>query len=178
MTYFISVSSALVNKRTLTKSIYNLGKSPKEIAEKFIQLNSSYAYQQLLNLQEMIDKHSVNHHAYPVIHFYTESKPKNCLSLNLARLDEAFSILIDSPDAGELQQELEPARSSITHFLKNLDENFSESLPRIKNYADAARFPYKGNVLKGENLDNRRRFLQKFLKGEGFDWDHVMGKKR
>lgn len=177
MTYFISVSSALVNKRTLAKSIFNLGKSPEEIAKKFLSLDSSYAYQQLLTLQEMIDKHSVNHHAYPVIHFYTEAEPKDCLSLNLARLDEAFSILIDSSNAGELQQELEPARSSITYFLENLDKNFSDSLPTVKNPADEAKFPNKGSVLKGEDLENRRRILEKLFKSEGFNWENVLEKR-
>ena len=76
MTYFISVSSALVNKKTLAKSIYNLGKSPREIADKFVSLDTSYSYQQFLNLQEMVDKHSVNHHAYPVIHFILNLNPK------------------------------------------------------------------------------------------------------
>lgn len=177
MTYFISVSSALVNKRTLTKSIFNLGKSPEEIARKFLSLDSSYAYQQLLNLQEMIDKHSVNHHAYPVIHFYTEPKPRNCLSLNLTRLDEAFSILIDSQDAEQLQQELEPARSSITYFLKNLEERFSKNLPKVKTDAGEVRFPYKGSVLEGEDLNKRRRILEKLFRSEGFDWDNVLEKR-
>ncbi|WP_169578557.1 potassium channel family protein [Salinimicrobium terrae] len=175
MTYFISVSSALVNKRTLTKSIFNLGKSPGEIANKILSLNSSYAYQQLLNLQEMIDKHSVNHHAYPVIHYYTEAKPKNCLSLNLTRLDEALSILIDSEDGRELQQELEPVRSSITYFLENLSENFSRSLPTVENPVDKNQLPYSGNVLKGEDLKNRRRVLEKLFKSEDFTWKDVLG---
>ena len=177
MTYFISVSSALVVKRTLTKSIFNLGKTPGEIAKKLLSLDSSYAYQQLLNLQEMMDKHSVNHHAYPVIHFYTEAKSKNCLSLNLTRLDEALSILIDSGDARDLQQELEPVRSSITSFLENLDESFSKSLPTVRDIANKSKFSYKGNVLKGEDLDNRRRVLEELFRSEGFTWEDVLGKK-
>lgn len=176
MTYFISVSSALVNKRTLTKSIFNLGKSPGEIANKFLSLDSSYAYQQLLNLQEMIDKHSVNHHAYPVIHFYTEAEPKNCLSLNLTRLDEALSILIDSEDGGELQQELEPVRSSVTYFLENLSESFSKSLPTVEKPVEKNQFSYSGNVLEGEDLENRRLVLEELFKSEGFTWNDVLGK--
>lgn len=177
MTYFISVSSALVNKRTLAKSIFNLGKSPQEIANKFLALDSSYSYQQMLNLQEMIDKHSVNHHAYPVVHFYTESKGKNCLSLNLTRLDEALSILINSQDGGELQQELEPVRSSLTYFLENLDQSFSNSLPTVENPADKSKFSYQGNVLKGEELDKRRQVLEELFTSEGFTWEDVLGKR-
>lgn len=177
MTYFISVSSALVNKRTLAKSIFNLGKSPQEIANKFLFLDSSYSYQQMLNLQEMIDKHSVNHHAYPVVHFYTESKPQKSLSLNLARLDEALSILIEYKDGGELQQELEPVRSSLTYFLENLEENFSNSLPTVKKSTDQSIFSYQGNVLKGEDLIKRRQVLEKLFISEGFTWEDVLEKR-
>ena len=177
MTYFISVSSALVNKRTLAKSIFNLGKSPQEIADKFLSMQSSYSYQQLLNLQEMIDKHSINHHAYPVVHFYTEAKAKDCLSLNLTRLDEAISILIDSEEGGGLQQELEPVRSSLTNFLENLDESFSDSLPTVKNPADKSKFTYQGNVLKGEDLSKRRKVLEELFTSEGVTWEDVLGKR-
>lgn len=65
----------------------------------------------------MIDKHAVNHHSYPVVHFYTQVKSTDSFSLNLARLDEALSILISSDKGGNLQQEVEPIRSSITSVL-------------------------------------------------------------
>lgn len=174
MTYFISVSSALVNKRLLAKSIFNLGESPQEIANKLISVDSSYSYQQLLNFQEMIDKHSANHHAYPVIHFYTEAKPEDCLSLNLARLDEALSILIDNKEGGELQEELKPARSSLTQFLQSLDKRFSNSLPTVKNAVERNSFPYKANILKNEDLEYRRRVLEELFKSEGFKWADVV----
>lgn len=174
MTYFISVSSALVNKRTLSKSIFNLGKNPEEIANKLVSMDSSYTYQQLLNLQEKIDKHAVNHHAYPVIHFYTEVKPKNCLSLNLARLDEALSIIIGSKEGAKIQEELEPVRSSITQFLQNLKVSFAKSMPNVENPVDRSKFSYEGNVLKNEDLENRRRVLEELFKSEGFKWEDVI----
>ena len=174
MTYFISVSSALVNKRSLAKSIFNLGENPQEIKEKLLSLDSSYSYQQLLNLQEMIDKHSVNHHAYPVIHFYTESKPKNCFSLNIARLDEALSILIGSSEGEKLHKELGPVRSSITSFLQNLDESFSKSMPNIKNPVDPSKFPYEKRVAKDKGQENRRHTLEELFSSEGFKWEDVI----
>lgn len=174
MTYFISVSSALVNKRTLAKNINSLGQNPQQIASKFLSMDSSYSYQQFLDLQDKIDKHAVNHHAYPVVHFYTEAEPKNCVSLNLARLDEALSILIKSKEGGKLQEELEPLRTSITSFLQNLDENFSKSMPKIKNPVDRSKFSYQGKALKNEDLENRRRILEELFKSEGFKWDDIL----
>ncbi len=174
MTYFISVSSALVNKRTLAKSINSLGQNPQQIAKKFTSMDSSYSYQQFLDLQDKIDKHAVNHHAYPVVHFYTESEAKNCLSLNLTRLDEALSILIASKDAEKLQEELEPLRSTITSFLNNLEKNFSNSMPTVDQPVASSKFPYQGKALEHENLENRRRILQELFKSEGFKWDDIL----
>uniref|UniRef100_UPI0030DC1837 ion channel n=1 Tax=uncultured Salegentibacter sp. TaxID=259320 RepID=UPI0030DC1837 len=94
MTYFLSVASALVNKRTLSKSIYHLGKTPREIAKNILNFDSSFTYQQISELQNLIDKHAVNHHAYPVVHFYRQSKKRDSFSINIARLDEALSILL------------------------------------------------------------------------------------
>lgn len=174
MTYFLSVSSALVNKRLLAKSIYNLGKNPQQIAKRFLSMDTSYSYQQFLTLQEMIDTHSVNHNAYPVIHYYTEAKSRNCFSLQLARLDEALSILINSTRGEELQKELLPLRSSISSFLKNLDESFSSSLPKVKKPVDKSMFPYNAGVFKHENLDLRRKTLGKLIKSEEFNWTDVV----
>lgn len=174
MTYFISVSSALVNKRSLAKSIYNLGENPEQIVGQLLSFDSSYSYQQLLSLQEMIDKHSVNHKAYPVIHFYTETKPKNCLSINLARLDEALSILIHSKEGEKLREELKPVRSSVSSFLQNLDESFSNSMPTVKNPLDPAKLPYEEKAGKSEDQESRRRILEKLFKSEGFEWKDVV----
>ena len=173
MTYFISVSSALVNKRALAKSMFNLGENPQEICRKLLSLDSSYSYQQLLSLQEMIDRHSANHHAYPVIHFFTEIKPKNCFSLNLARFDEALSILIGSSEGKKLHKELAPVRSSITSFLETLDKSYSKSMPTVKNPVNPFRFSYQGKVVKNEQMAGRRRILEELFRSEGFRWEDV-----
>lgn len=174
MTYFISVSSALVNKRTLAKNINSLGQNPQQIVKKLLSMDSFYSYQQFLDLQGKIDKHAVNHHAYPVVHFYTEAEPKNCVSLNLTRLDEALSILIGSTEGGNLREELEPLRSSITSFLQSLDKNFSKSMPTIKNPIDRSKFSYEGKALENEDLENRRRILEQLFTSEGFKWNDVL----
>ena len=50
MTYFISVSPALVNKRTISKSITSLGDTPQKISRQFLNLSSSHLFQQLVSL--------------------------------------------------------------------------------------------------------------------------------
>lgn len=174
MTYFISVASALVQKRTLIKTIHGLGTNPQAISEKLNSFSSSYSYQQLLNLQEMVDQHAVNHHAYPVVHFYTRPEPKDCLSLNMARLDEALSILIGSENKSKFQKELQPLRSAIYTFLQNLDSNFSRSMPKVKNPVQASYFGYHQSIKNDEEQKDRRRILERLLKSEGLKWSDVV----
>lgn len=122
----------------------------------------------------MVDRHSVNHQAYPVVHFYNRSKPKDCFSINIAGLDEGISILLYSGKGDGLQEELEPLRISLTNFLENLEKNFSRSLPQVEQAEVSLNFSYtvEGDQYKG--LQTRRRILQRLLKSEGFQWEDVM----
>ncbi|MDT0686019.1 ion channel [Autumnicola psychrophila] len=173
MTYFLSVSSALVNKRSFTKGVYSLGKNPQRIAEKLCSFDSSFSYQQFMTLQDMISKHSINHHAYPVIHFYTEVDKKDSFSLNLARLDEAVTILLNTEKGENLQEELEPLRSTLSSFLENMDQNFSQSLPRVKKPLDFQNLSYSENVHNSEGTRERRLILTRLLNSESFNWKDV-----
>lgn len=174
MTYFLSVSSAVINKRTLARSIYNLGNSPEKIVQKFLDLDASYCYNQFLVLQEMIDRHAVNHLAYPVVHFYSHPNRDVCLSLNITRLDEAVTILLNSEKGEELQNELRPLRSSLTHFLDYINTNFSSSLPKNKN-DDSTPLPLPYDVIATDksDLEHRRVILGGLLRSENFEWEDV-----
>jgi hypothetical protein len=177
MTYLISVSSAVINKRTLSRSIQNLGKEPQEIAEKLLVLDSSYAMQQLLTFQEMIDRHAVNHQAYPVVHFFSHQRQDVCLGLNLTRLDEAVNILLSHSGADEIRQELSPLRSSLSHFIHHVNQNYTRSLPKKDNSRAAEVLPYEVTNMKKVDLEKRRKILGGLLRNEGFNWNDVMEKR-
>lgn len=174
MTYFLSVSSAVVRKRTLAKSIYNLGNNPQAIAKKILALDSSYSYQQFLNLQEMIDGLSVSHQAYPVVHFYSRSRVKDAFSINIARLDEALSFLLESDKGENLREELEILRYSLSNFLQYLNRSFSRSLPNIERQVDEQDVSSYLNEIDSKKLNERRRILKSLLKSEGFSWNSVI----
>ena len=173
MTYFLSVSSALVNKRTLSKSIYNVGQSPQAIAKKILTLDSSFSYQQILELQKMIDGHSVNHHAYPVVHFYRQNKKKDSFSINIARLDEAVTILLNSKEGKNFQEELNLLRSSLTGFFEDMEENFPLNLSVKNNTTDSFDFPSLEAGKTSKDLRSRRRLVEALLKSENYTWKDV-----
>ena len=177
MTYLISVSSAVIRKRTLSRSILNLGKSPAEVVKKLSEVNSSYKDQQLLSLQEKIDNHLVSHQAYPVVHFFSHSNPDNCFSTNFARLDGALTILLDPKNEKEKdvgKEELQLLRGTMTHLLIHLHENFSASLPppETRTKVNNGR---PGNFTPEQlsNPEHRRQLLSSLLRNEGFNWQSI-----
>ncbi|MDX1602461.1 MAG: ion channel [Salinimicrobium sediminis] len=174
MTYLISVSSAVIRKRTLSRSIFNLGSSPSEMAEKLLALNPSYRDQQLLRLQEEIDKHMVSHQAYPVVHFYSHQNPDNCFSINFVRLDEALNSLLNGENNEKphpwQKEELQLLRSTMTNLIMHLKDNFKGSLPEPKTIATKA-----NGQLDLSNLQQRRSVLSSMLRSEGFSWENLKG---
>lgn len=173
MTYLISVSSAVISKRSLSRSIHNLGSDPVEIAEKLSSIDTSYAYQQLLTLQEMTDRHSVNHQAYPVVHFFGHPDPDVCLSINLVRLDEAVSILLNTDRGKKIEKELLLLRAALDHFLHYLNDNFKRTLPMKEMQPDTFPVPYEIPNADREALWERRQILGGFLRSESFSWEDV-----
>ncbi len=173
ITYFLSVSSALVKKRTLAKTINNLGKSPAEISDSLRSFDKSYTLQQLKALQEMVDEHAVNHQAYPVIHYYSHPEPDVCLSLNLTRLDEAVSLLLGSEGKVEFIKELNPLRTALTNLLTHIYKKFSRQIPSAEALRKNLSLPYTITGVDGDVLEYRRRILDSLLTNEGFSWKEV-----
>lgn len=176
ITYFISLSSAVINKRVLAKNIYNLGEDPESISRTLLALNAGYTFNQFKVLQDLIDRHAINHEAYPVIHFYGHPQPEICLSLNLARLDEALSILSNPGNMENLQKEMELLRNSITSFLNYMNHNFSRSLPTGEYAPESFSLPYEIKGLDTGYLQHRRKILEGLLKSENFTWKDVVNK--
>ncbi|MFD1095155.1 ion channel [Salegentibacter chungangensis] len=175
MTYLISVSAAVTTKRSLARSIQNLGKTPQEIATTFLNLNQSYSSQQIATLQELIDRHAVNHQAYPVVHFYSHRTPEICLSINITRLDEALSILLSSKEAERLHNELRVLRRAVTQFLNHIDKHYSRSI--IKTATHSLPLPYQVKGEDSEEMHYRRSILGGLLQSESFTWKDVSAKE-
>lgn len=175
MTYLISISSAVIRKRTLSRTIFNLGKSPAAMVSEIKKLDRTFTDQQSLRLQEEIDKHLVSHQAYPVVHFFSHKNPDNCFNLNFVRLDEALSILLDQKSSDESgswgKEELQQLRSTMTHLLIHLKENFSASLPK-----SALTDIKRNEPIDYSDLTQRRKVLAAMLQSEGFSWKYVTEK--
>ena len=181
MTYFISVSSAVIEKRSISLLIRNIGKNPPEVVNNLLETKAPLRGQQFSTLQQFIDKHSNNHQSFPVIHFYNTPKLDSSLSVNLTVMDEALSIILNSEKLKEIHSEIQPLRKSITNFLDHVQEKFNikrNSAPTIR-WQD---LKLSNNLLQeGEftqsDLATRRKILGGLLKGENYGWKEVYPEK-
>nr|WKN38599.1 ion channel [Tunicatimonas sp. TK19036] len=177
MTYLLSVSSAVTHKRALALSIRNLGENPGKVIKSLQELTLSQSYQQIVALQQMIDRHNVNHQAYPVLHYYNSSEIASALSINLTVLDEAVSMLLYSQDK-PLYHELQSLRSSLDQFLRHIQEKFRHGSK--VDYPDISWEnldlppglpPFHGSEVSA--LSERRKVLSDLLKSEALGWSDV-----
>ena len=177
MTYLLSVSSAVVNKRSLASSIRTLGSSPIEIVNRFRKIDSSFAYQQVLNLQQMINQYSTYYQAYPVLHFYHNTDEAVSMSTNIAKLDEAVSIMLNNPQFKSYHEELQLLRDSLNQFFKHLKSRFGQ---RANKEADINWYQsqlsedlLKDGFSEDKTLSERRKVLTSLLQNENRSWKDV-----
>jgi len=153
-----------------------MGETPQDIAKSILNFESSFSYQQISELQQLVDKHSVNHHAYPVVHFYRQSGKKDSLSLNIARLDEAITILLYSGKGNNYKEELKLLRSSMSGFLDEMERNFASNLSLEKIMAGSYDFPALDSKEAAKELRKRRGIIEGLFRSENFTWEDVFAK--
>lgn len=176
MTYFISVSSAIIQKRSIGLMFKQVGDTPQEVLNKLMNMTTTSRVLQFNSLQQMINNHSNNHHSYPVIHFYNTPEKSSSFSINLAVMDEAISIILQSDHLKEIHSEVDPLRKSITNFLEHVQGKYdikTQSSPQFR-WKD---LELPENVLKKEanqsHLIDRRKIIGGLLKGENWSWKEV-----
>jgi hypothetical protein len=175
MTYLLSVSSAIINKRSLALCIQSLGTSPRSVSKSFLELPSSARIDKVIAIENILNTHSVNHHAYPVLHYYQNPDRRSSLSLNFAILDEAISQLLHETEDEEFRKILSPLRRAMDHYMLHIHENY---IHQEKPEAPEDLPSYPSTDLPGEGSElpedwNRRRILGFLLHSECFEWEDV-----
>lgn len=176
MTYLISIASAVTHKRSLALTICNLGRSPLVLMNNLLEKDTSYTFQIFCMLQQMVDKHSVNHQAYPELHYYSNPDNKSSFNLNMAVLDEALTLMLKNPQGREMAAEIAPLRESLTSFLQSMEGRYSSTLYRKKD--NGSNLPKPGEIPHGAwpddpELKPRRKILGGLLRSESFGWRDV-----
>ena len=182
ITYLVSVFSGVRHKRTLSLMLTKLGSTPSEAVRRFVEQDSTFTYQQILLMQQIIDQHSATYQAYPVLHYYINSDEESSLSVHLTILDESISILLSSSKEYTFKKELIPLRKSINDFLKQLQEKFklvekSDGVVRIDWSGLQLPDDFLQREIDENDLKYRRKILSGLLATEGFTWKNIYPEK-
>lgn len=178
MTYLISVYSAVINKRHLSLAILNLGNSPEELIRMLHSAQPSFVYTQINSLQEKIDLVNEHYKAFPLIHYYHNVEINTSFSLNIAKLDEALTIMLTKSTSPH-HRELFFLKKSMNSLLKRFDE--FHNIPKLREPDKEVNWDYLGNSVEKDTKElaekpdivYRRKVLTSMLLHEDLKWAHV-----
>ncbi len=157
--------------------IRSMGITPDQIVQCLLKLNPSYGFSKINTLQNMVERHSINHQAYPVLHYFSTADLSHALSVHIAALDEALTHLLFTKEREKYEQNLFPLRKSITDFLYHIEEKYQYS-----DYGHNLKYERGKSTLFNDNtekIDNdedvihRRQVLGRLLKNENLNWQQV-----
>ena len=94
ITYFVQVLSATALQNKLATYINGLGRTPQHILiNSWNGKDFSALSDKVSDLCQMIIQHTMNHHSYPIIHYYHKINPQQSIIPTMARLYDAYCLL-------------------------------------------------------------------------------------
>lgn len=183
VTYFIPVLSAVIEQRHLGIKLSALGSSSEEmILNSWNGKDFSRLTDKIPEISDALIKHSQHHRAYPVIHYFHNSKEKNNIILQLARLYEVLFLLKNSikTEVRPEPQDLSPLEVAFENYLEVITKtsHFRFDKP-VTSPPDYPKLEEAGllDLTSGFNslyeADRNRTILQSLVNKDGWDWSHV-----
>lgn len=187
VTYFIPVLSAVIDQRKLGITLSTLGSSPEEIV---LTSWNGKDFEPLIkkvdDLSNSIIKYSQQHRAYPVIHYFHNSKEKNAIILQLARLYEALVIILNEVPENKRPeyQKIKPLVIAYDNYFEVLSEVTHMTLeksgppfPGIKKLLDAELIINLKKDYSSNQIEQNRRTFKTLVRQDGWNWNLVDAKK-
>ena len=187
ITYFIPVLSAVGLQSRLSLYINSLGTTPLQIVQNsWSGQDFSSFFNNTSDLCQMLMQHTVNHHSYPVIHFFHNSKPELAIVRAVVLLDEAHQFLknVVKQDAGIDKLKLHMLQTALDEylgmvkgsFIKNETPNEKAPKPDLSQL-EASGVPLQeekhSENASGQELQERRKLLTVLLEKDGWKWRDV-----
>ncbi len=134
ITYFVSILSAVTEKRLAAISIFNLGKSATEIGSAIKNLHrAGQLMSEVSSLKNHINRLTLNHTSYPISHYFFALEKNRSISLAAAELNQALEDLqADEKQDENLSAQLDALRESLDNYLQTLAERFLSHLLKGK----------------------------------------------
>jgi|TARA_R110000868_G_scaffold125511_3_gene331485 hypothetical protein len=153
MTYLISVSSAVIFKRSLAHSITDI------MGLDNYDERINCLYENTDNIRNRINQHNQNHLAYPVVHYFYSLDKKASFSVGLWELNAMLTSLQNDPT--QPLNKLKPLNQAIDNYLSSMGEAF---IPKVQSNSEN----------EGEDsVKKRRKQLQNLLKSDGWHLNQI-----
>lgn len=186
--YLFPVVSAVTKQRALAAYISSLGGTADEIlvrawnGKDFGNLD-----QHLISLAPMITEFGEKQLSYPILYYFHTRETTRCLSLSIAALDEAMTLLryaipVDhQPDPASLG----PARRADAVFLKTLKSAYFKPSDRIPvlpplELLRSQGIPTVSDVTfieASKSISHRRKLLMALVENDGWTWDMIASRR-
>lgn len=180
ITYIVPIVSAVTQKRQLAALISLLGTRPETLV--IAAWNGSdfgRLEQQLSDLVPRIIDLQLQHDAYPVLHYFNDTKRQQAVVPAIAVLDDALTLLVWAihEDTRPELRLLESVRQAIGDYLESLEAvhiRAAEASPPLPPLAPLRRagIPIVSDATfqARADVDHRRRLLLALLERDGWAW--------
>jgi hypothetical protein len=186
ITYFVPVLSAVGLQSKFCLYLHSMGTSPHQILINSWNGRDFSAFNDKVDdLCQMLIQHTLNHHAYPVVHYFHNNKPKLSIAPSIALLSETLHLLTVYVDLDKPCDSLSLTmiQTALNEYLSMVKGDFME-MDHQKQQAPApqlAALRKKGVPLRESALDaatqhqveDRREMLSQLLKKYGWSWQDV-----
>lgn len=153
MTYLISVSSAVIFKRSLAHSISDI-----MVLDNYDE-RINCLYENTDDIRNRINQHNQNHLAYPVVHYFFSLDKKASFSVGLWELNAMLTSLQNDPT--HPLNKLKPLNQAIDNYLSSMGEAF---IPKVQSNSEN----------EGEDsVKKRRKQLHNLLKSDGWHLNQI-----
>ncbi|WP_222707217.1 potassium channel family protein [Pontibacter qinzhouensis] len=188
VTYFLPVLSAVGLQSKLSLYINSMGRTPQ-----LMLINSwngkgfSSFFDNTSDLCQMLLQHSMNHHSYPVIHYFHNNTLKQSIAPAIVLLHETCLLLkqavsdkteLDVLKMNMLQTTLDSYLEVIRgEFVTNASPQIKAPTPDLQQLYEAG-IPLKNQeeITRGtlnKSIQERRKLLSALLEADGWSWHEV-----
>jgi hypothetical protein len=187
VTYFVPVLSAVNLQNKLSLYINGMGKTPLEIIENsWNGKDFSSFFSNAPDLSMMLIQHTLNHHTYPVIHYFHNTNQQLAIILSLVKLNEVFHIFkfMIPQEAGVDRLKMSMLGTALSTYLDVALSMYEQrsSLKERPFAPNLQELALKGIPVKNEPLSNykfdddleeQRIKAAKLIESAGWAWTDV-----
>ncbi|WP_181307978.1 potassium channel family protein [Rufibacter sp. XAAS-G3-1] len=187
ITYFLPVLSAVNLQSNLSLYISSMGRTPQEMMIKsWNGGNFSSFFDCVPNMCQMLIKHTLNHHSYPIIHYFHNKEPKQAIIVQVVMLEEVYYLLrqVVSTEVALDEVKMTMLRTALDTYFSLVKKNFiqeetSQKYPPSPELAPLLQsgIPVKQeasiNQGNGQQQQDNRNILTALLGSDGWSWQEV-----